>query len=64
VSLRVTLSNIEDDTVVRMAYDPRGERDVGGGQGRGGGGGGGREGGYEGLPFRGRGRRKLNLWLL
>ena len=44
-----------------MAYDPRGERDVGGGQGRGGGA---REGGYEGLPFRGRGRRKSNFWVL
>jgi hypothetical protein len=45
-----------------MAYDPRGERDHGG-QGRGGGGrDGGGGGGYEGMTFRGRGKRESNVW--
>jgi len=47
-----------------MAYDPRGERDHGGrgGGGRDGGGGGG-GGGYEGMTFRGRGKRESNIWI-
>ncbi len=43
-----------------MAYNPRGDRDHGG-QGRGGGEREGGGGGYEGMPFRGRGKRRSSL---